>query len=268
MKLIVLVLLAGCDRLFSVPFAPDAQQCDKLAPEPDDADADCIADAADNCPGHANVDQADGDSDGVGDACDPAPEEPGDALLGFEDFDDRATATWEEFSTTGRFVFEPGSVVHGNVGEAGSYLRRTQPAPDTSELVFEVAMRFDAWGDRSNYPRIRLFVDEGSTPQQGLYCALDADPFGVRENLVLGDPVGGATISSVALLQGPHAIRMRMRREPSLLSCDVVVDGETTQLPMHPRGRDITWPTDRGIGVALSLVSVRIDWIAIYTASR
>ena len=36
-----------------------------------DADSDAIGDTWDNCPGVANADQADGDGDGVGDACAP-----------------------------------------------------------------------------------------------------------------------------------------------------------------------------------------------------
>jgi PKD domain/Thrombospondin type 3 repeat len=35
-----------------------------------DADGDGVPDASDNCPAHANADQADADGDGVGDACD------------------------------------------------------------------------------------------------------------------------------------------------------------------------------------------------------
>jgi len=41
-----------------------------------DADADGVADAADNCPAAANSDQADGDGDAAGDACDACPETP------------------------------------------------------------------------------------------------------------------------------------------------------------------------------------------------
>ncbi|MDH5676843.1 MAG: hypothetical protein OEZ06_32305 [Myxococcales bacterium] len=40
-----------------------------------DRDLDGKADAADNCPGVDNPDQADGDGDGQGDACDPCPDE-------------------------------------------------------------------------------------------------------------------------------------------------------------------------------------------------
>ena len=45
-----------------------------------DADADGVADSADNCPNAANPDQADGDKDNVGDACDPLFDADGDAV--------------------------------------------------------------------------------------------------------------------------------------------------------------------------------------------
>ena len=50
----------------------------EAAPSGDDTDGDGVIDLADNCPGIANRDQADGDQDGRGDACDPFPDDPDD----------------------------------------------------------------------------------------------------------------------------------------------------------------------------------------------
>ena len=63
--------------------------CDGALDENDDADGDGIANCSDNCVDAYNVDQADGDSDGVGDLCDctpgddanPAPDPVGASLL-------------------------------------------------------------------------------------------------------------------------------------------------------------------------------------------
>src|SRR3954454_13194004 len=56
-----------------------------------DEDRDGYGDLCDNCPSVANTSQAAaGDSDSVGDACDPRPTQPGDSIVYFEPFN-RAT---------------------------------------------------------------------------------------------------------------------------------------------------------------------------------
>jgi hypothetical protein len=53
---------------------------DRVCPEPDDLDTDHDGswDRADNCPADANADQADADTDGIGDVCDPFHDEDTD----------------------------------------------------------------------------------------------------------------------------------------------------------------------------------------------
>jgi hypothetical protein len=48
---------------------PPAEEC--TSKNGGDVDADAVCGAADNCPSHANADQADADGDGWGNACDP-----------------------------------------------------------------------------------------------------------------------------------------------------------------------------------------------------
>lgn len=55
----------------------DSNGDDPQAPcPPDDKDCDGFTNVDDNCPDTANGDQADGDQDDVGDACDPCPNNP------------------------------------------------------------------------------------------------------------------------------------------------------------------------------------------------
>jgi hypothetical protein len=61
-------------QLLSLGFPTTFQNAD-LSGQPD-ADNDGVPDANDNCPDNANANQQDRDLDGIGDVCDPNPDEP------------------------------------------------------------------------------------------------------------------------------------------------------------------------------------------------
>lgn len=84
----LVVTLVGCGRLgfaeqpgtpdaaasdAGPPDAADAPVADAAGSDPDDEDADGVRDSEDGCPFLPDATQADGDADGVGDACDPEP---------------------------------------------------------------------------------------------------------------------------------------------------------------------------------------------------
>jgi HYR domain-containing protein/thrombospondin type 3 repeat protein len=70
-------------------------------------DGDGVPDAADNCPGTANGDQADADGDGTGDACDPTPQ-----------------------GTTPPTLVVPGQITADATGPAGAIVAYTATASD------------------------------------------------------------------------------------------------------------------------------------------
>lgn len=104
-----------------------------------DSDGDAVADHADNCPAITNADQADGDGDGLGEACDarPAvadriPERFSTAYLAGKTF---YVATWEhEEDDDGNVIDEYGSVVTVTFLDA-SQARLTRPDPPLDETL-------------------------------------------------------------------------------------------------------------------------------------
>lgn len=68
MKILILsiILVLAC----SFQISCDGNECSATANFISDIDSDCVDDASDNCVGWDNVDQFDGDDDGVGAACD------------------------------------------------------------------------------------------------------------------------------------------------------------------------------------------------------
>jgi len=108
MHRVLLVVLAGLALLIvgCNSSAPPQANGGSAATQPTvpDRDNDSIADADDNCPDDANTDQADSDTDGIGDVCDIAPPLPPsscrDNLPANADDIDRFQCTWAHRALT------------------------------------------------------------------------------------------------------------------------------------------------------------------------
>jgi subtilisin family serine protease len=86
---------------------------------PPDADADGIADSADNCPNSANPGQGDADGDGTGDICDGTPRGPDGDGDGIGDLDDRCPASAGPGSSGGCPADPPPPVVTPHDSDGG-----------------------------------------------------------------------------------------------------------------------------------------------------
>jgi hypothetical protein len=99
----VLALLCGCDYVFRLDHIdPDAARTQVLRyMAPGDYDGDGRPNDADPCPYLSFGDADDRDRDGVGDACDPNPDVPGDCFVLFDGFKDIIDDHWIADGTNG-----------------------------------------------------------------------------------------------------------------------------------------------------------------------
>jgi hypothetical protein len=130
MRFLLLVIAAGCNQAYGLDgtrpleevdvdgdgIPDDSDNCPEISnANQADEDRDTIGNLCDNCPLLANRDQANvGDTDRVGDACDPHPEQLRDCLLLFDSFDDPDAfdAHWMlAFGSSGDVRREAGFVV-------------------------------------------------------------------------------------------------------------------------------------------------------------
>lgn len=147
--LVVVAVVAACGRLGFDRIPVDAVQ-DPLGHDEDD---DGIADRDDSCPHMANLDQADGDGDGVGDVCDPHPAVAGDRITMFDPFVVRDP----RWSADSQVAFEPDQVVIPLGGGALEFSRTV------SDITFEIGGEVTAV-DATGLDQLFLGVSRGTDP--------------------------------------------------------------------------------------------------------
>ena len=202
---LIIALVAGCsfsglpdelqpgDDVAMPDAAPNAPDGTDAA----DADADGIADSSDNCPLAANSDQAnedgdpqgdacdlcpqlagphaDGDTDGVGDECDPNPSTPGDELVLFDGFNGTALGpAWSTVVAGGDGVWAVGGgVLTATVGEPAGIILIPVGAPGDT-LRLETAADVTAVGPGATRS-IALLADASNVPLAFDFCAVSFD---------------------------------------------------------------------------------------------
>ncbi len=252
--LVLTVLIAGCrlhfDEISSDAIDPNDTNDATLAGH--DEDGDGIDDAIDNCPHVANVDQANGDGDGVGDICDPYPTQPTETIVLFDPFTSIESG-WMNLG--GMQAMSDGESI-GADARNGSlrYARPFVPAFDVIELAgavgaagpggpLQIALSLREQTDSQSY-YCELYQNAGNGSKLGLTYTVDGDDFLPEAERVLADPIAN----------GPFMLRMthapprvgcdaRWGSERPLLDAAIPGNGEIvpTSLALHTFTLDVTW---------------------------
>jgi hypothetical protein len=188
--LVVLVALAGCGRLgFDAPLAgPNGSDGgDDGASRSHDEDGDGIADAADDCPGTANTNQADVDGDGVGDDCDP-DNTTAQSIVMFEAFGDGVLPAWTATGAANWTIVGDDLVGAYTDIESSAFVA---PGDLSPPLTITVAYKLVDL-DMTSSNRTKSVVDAFDVPTVDSQKCGEASP----TNHVIGHEMAGTTVDA------------------------------------------------------------------------
>jgi hypothetical protein len=237
----VVALLGGCD-VFARLDTVEATDADIDTPlDPGDEDSDGVINSMDNCPTVSNADQADGDSDHVGNVCDPRPLEMGDFIASLELFD-HGFGTW---------VPQPGwteatsSVTSPPTLAAGGLATQLQHVPVTA-LRPTIAIDIDMLdvGPEMQNNHVGLWLDlpghVGRTwIEERQHGTNISNVWLENSTTTMQDPAGGV---SPEIVVGPYVIQFA-RGETNL---DLLCEGQHFVLPNDFADPQVTPTIDIG----------------------
>ncbi len=253
------VLAMGCNQVCGVEAAKlaDAHVVDAPHSIPsDDEDGDNISNETDNCPGIYNPDQADGDHDGVGDACDPHIDTPGDHIAVREFFNGPfyaltpdLAANWQLGGGTLTTTGDP-STINAQLQLAAMPL----PAP-----TVEVGLDLGMFGPQvAPGPAILLTV---AFPGDAGLCEVYGGQGALYE---ASTTVNGMYASSAGFddITAGAPVLLRVTREADMSTpghCSVF----TSDVALSPSPTVTDW-TDVHIGIHVELLAVSLRYVVIY----
>ena len=214
-----------------------------------DEDGDAIPDSADNCPHVANPDQLDrGEvqagraADGVGDACDPDPDQPGNAIVLFDPMTTLVQGRWNAIQVTAE--------VDAIRIDAAGYLVSTVDVPGKVVVTAQVRLASPTTPGAS-----ATIASSYVTAGNAIACVRNV---GLAPNLRVAGPGSSTSIGAPAVTADTPVV-LRQTIDADRWSCATTSDGQTTtaalaSVPAAGGGRIM----------ASGLVStVRIDYIAV-----
>lgn len=292
--LCVALVLGGCSQIFDLDHpaerggidAPgrDARSDTLIVDVMNDRDGDGVMDPADNCPDDFNPDQgnedtdllgdpcdpcpvdtnnADGDSDGVGDMCDPFPNLPGDQLALFEGFHNGMPSGW---MVNGTWTAAGDSVLAapGVNGFADVYI----PSPSAHETVSVGGVMTSALG--TDY---RTFgVQENAEPATNgfaivgallITAASDAVPNTAMVDLFKLPSQAALKRTSYAWSVGDELRLWLTRRDSAYVLLGEDITAGTSKVVM---GSDGTTTANPHLGFHVYSASARFEWLMVVTS--
>jgi hypothetical protein len=259
---VLAIACAGCDEIWSIDrVGPPSDSADApntvgCSPADHDEDADMAPDACDRCPGIAG-DQADGDNDSVGDACDPSGM-TSDKLELFAPFVD--TSSWAVLSGTWKPDGE--SLIYDSVAMPSygvTLFSGVAPEPPfVVELHFAIA---------SIEPQASVFavIIDGDTSGRGLTCGVQRYASPMRDAVRVTSADAQLAMDGVIPTLGPGGYRVVVSyARTGLVRCSIVSDDLATS-----SGTSIMLPTQQAAGTLgfRSLhIGVHVHYIALYKA--
>jgi hypothetical protein len=260
----VLLLVAGCDRLFGFDEVPapeiDAPIGGCLISGEHDDDGDCVPDSVDDCPGMPDPAQGDRDGDHVGDACDPDPLMGGNTLRVFVPNTDPLTlSNWSvsgAWSITGDALADADTA---NSSEDWAYWHEQDLMPVEVQTIVHI----DTLGDIENRVGVAFAVPPvgSGLPSSEFSCAIRRATDGVHLDAFAGSTNKEPLVPSAALQDGA-VYTLRARVDKNGLSCDL--QGAS---PAEHQSAQIseTVPAAGHASVYSLQTAVHFDSIAVYT---
>ena len=215
-----------------------ADNC-QLIPNPDqaDEDSDALGDVCDPCP--ISADNTDGDTDGVGDDCDPRPGISGETIVFFDGLGAYDPAEWEFFGE-GTWTQVPGGLHYDSLSLIpGALLVPLDFAPPV-----HVVGEFELLALEQNNTTMSLIDGVDVAAEDGEKCGAGALQ-SANPTLATGDFVANSSIAETqAAWPGSTALgtvyTLRLDHRDAVLDCVGRDDS--------PAGTTIAQPAQRGAG--------------------
>lgn len=252
-------------------------------PDQYDEDNDTVGDVCDNCPHIPNADQADiGETtngqtaDGIGDVCDPRPDQGGDVMVVFDGFNGNTLdSMWANGPGSGNDTWQltGNGFLQQPMGdrESRTFLWDTsfgRAVVDTAFVVDTIAVSAGT-GDNSRTVAAVGAWNPLATTGTGYACMSHLDPENVAAgaNLLLAryDGTSGATMTETALPwdmveTGAYFVRAALNGDANTQGCLTTTNGFSAE--------SVTWDDDvytvGKYGVRTYGIAARFAYIVIY----